>query len=229
MRKLDALHSYDCLRANKSMMAWGVEARVPFLDLEFLDVAMGMDAAHKMAGDGAWRRPFCARPLPVRLPDSILWRQKEQFSDGVGYGWIDGLKAHAEASVSDRELASAAKRFPLNPPATKEALFLPPPLRTSTFPASLRATVPGGKSIACSSPRRSPGTRLRRRRRSLRTGRGRRAPGGVLRGLASRFATADSRHGLRLAASALAVRIFVMNAFRALRARELFYGMDRII
>ena len=123
VRKLDALHLYDCARANKSMMAWGVEARVPFLDLEFLDVAMRMDAKYKMAGNGRIEKAVLREAFEGALPKEILWRQKEQFSDGVGYGWIDGLKAHAEAQVSDREFAAAAKRFPINPPTTKEAYF----------------------------------------------------------------------------------------------------------
>jgi len=156
VRKLDALHNYDCLRANKSMMAWGVEPRVPFLDVEFLEVAMRMDAAHKMVGardDGRRiEKAVLREAFEGYLPDSILWRQKEQFSDGVGYGWIDGLKAHAEAQVSDRELAAADKRFPLNPPQTKEAYYYRS-LFERVFPTPAAAeTVPGGKSIACSSP-----------------------------------------------------------------------------
>ena len=152
VRKLDALHSYDCLRANKSMMAWGVEARVPFLDLEFLDVAMGMDARHKMAGQGRIEKAVLREAFQGALPDDILWRQKEQFSDGVGYGWIDGLKAHAEQAVSDREFAAAATRFPHNPPATKEA-YLYRRIFERFYPGQACAeTVPGGKSIACSSP-----------------------------------------------------------------------------
>ena len=128
VRKLDALNNYDCLRANKSMMAWGVEPRVPFLDREFLDVAMRIDAKHKMVGrgrSGARRieKAVLREAFEGYLPESILWRQKEQFSDGVGYGWIDGLKAHAEAQVSDRVMAAADKRFPHNPPQTKEAYF----------------------------------------------------------------------------------------------------------
>lgn len=151
VRKLDALHGYDCLRANKSMMAWGVEARVPFLDLEFLDVAMGIDAAHKMAGQGRIEKAILREAFDGALPREILWRQKEQFSDGVGYGWIDGLKAHAEASVSDREFAAAASRFPTNTPATREA-YLYRSLFERHFPGeACAATVPGGKSIACSS------------------------------------------------------------------------------
>ena len=152
VRKLDALHQFDCARANKAMMAWGVEARVPFLDLEFLDIAMRMDAKHKMAGKGRIEKAVLREAFVGALPDEILWRQKEQFSDGVGYGWIDGLKAHAEAAVSDREFAASDKRFPFNPPATKEAYFY----RTifeQHFPGDACAqTVPGGKSIACSSP-----------------------------------------------------------------------------
>ena len=152
VRKLDALHNYDCLRANKSMMAWGVEPRVPFLDVEFLDVAMRMDAQHKMAGKGRIEKAVLREAFEGYLPDSILWRQKEQFSDGVGYGWIDGLKAHAEAQVSDRELAAADKRFPINPPQTKEAYYYRS-LFERFYPGQACAeTVPGGKSIACSSP-----------------------------------------------------------------------------
>ncbi len=152
VRKLDALHNYDCLRANKSMMAWGVEPRVPFLDVEFLDVAMRMDAQHKMAGKGRIEKAVLREAFEGYLPDSILWRQKEQFSDGVGYGWIDGLKAHAEAQVSDRELAAADKRFPVNPPQTKEAYYYRS-LFEQFYPGQACAeTVPGGKSIACSSP-----------------------------------------------------------------------------
>ena len=157
VRKLDALHSYDCLRANKAMMAWGVEARVPFLDLRFIDVAMGIDAVHKMAGampDGSHRieKHVLRAAFDGALPREILWRQKEQFSDGVGYGWIDGLKAHAEQAVSDREFAAAAARYPFNTPATKEAYFYRR-IFEQHFPGeACAATVPGGKSIACSSP-----------------------------------------------------------------------------
>jgi asparagine synthase (glutamine-hydrolysing) len=157
VRKLDALHSFDCLRANKAMMAWGVEARVPFLDLEFIEVAMSMDARHKMAGvraDGSRRieKAVLREAFAGALPDSILWRQKEQFSDGVGYGWIDGLKAHAEQAIGDREFAAAAARWPLNTPATKEA-YLYRRIFERFFPGeACAATVPGGKSIACSSP-----------------------------------------------------------------------------
>ena len=162
IRKLDALHSYDCLRANKAMMAWGVEARVPFLDVEFLDVAMAMDAQAKMVDkSGAGVMPDGARRIEKAvlreafagyLPDAILWRQKEQFSDGVGYGWIDGLKAHAQAHVTDRDFAGAAERFPINPPQTREAYWYRC-IFEQYFPGDACAhTVPGGKSIACSTP-----------------------------------------------------------------------------
>lgn len=152
VRKLDALHLYDCLRANKSMMAWGVEARVPFLDVEFLDVAMSMDATAKMAGRNRIEKAVMREAFTGYLPHSILWRQKEQFSDGVGYGWIDGLKQYAQNSISDRELANASKRFPLNPPQSKEA-YLYRRIFEQHFPEpACAATVPGGKSIACSTP-----------------------------------------------------------------------------
>ena len=157
IRKIDALSNYDCLRANKSMMAWGVEARVPFLDREFLDVAMRMDARCKMVDKGSvgpqrMEKGVLRAAFEGYLPDEILWRQKEQFSDGVGYGWIDGLKAHAEAQVSDRELAATDKRFPVNPPQSKEAYFYRS-LFERCYPSPAAAeTVPGGKSIACSSP-----------------------------------------------------------------------------
>lgn len=157
VRKLDALHRFDCLRANKAMMAWGVEARVPFLDLEFLDVAMSMDACVKQVRPG----PQGGRPIEKAvlreafdgcLPGGILWRQKEQFSDGVGYGWIDGLRTHADSIVSDADFAAAAERFSINPPQTKEAYWYRS-LFARYFPNdACAATVPGGKSIACSSP-----------------------------------------------------------------------------
>ncbi len=156
VRKLDALHNYDCLRANKSMMAWGVEPRVPFLDVEFLDVAMRMDAAHKMVDRAHPKRRMEKAVLREAfagyLPDEILWRQKEQFSDGVGYGWIDGLKAHADAQVSEREFAAAASRFPVNTPLSKEAYFYRRIFERFYPDPACADTVPGGKSIACSSP-----------------------------------------------------------------------------
>lgn len=152
VRKLDQLHKFDCLRANKSMAAWGVEARVPFLDLEFLDLVMGCDAEHKRITDGRMEKHILRQAFEGLLPPNILWRQKEQFSDGVGYSWIDSLKAHAEEQVSDELLARAEYRFGINPPATKEG-YLFRVLFTQHFPTDGAALcVPGGKSIACSTP-----------------------------------------------------------------------------
>ncbi|MEZ4241073.1 MAG: asparagine synthase B [Myxococcota bacterium] len=151
VRKLDALHLYDCLRANKSMAAYGVEARVPFLDRTFLDVAMRTAPSVKQLGGGRIGARAAGRGRGL-LPDAILWRQKEQFSDGVGYGWIDGLKEHAEREVSDEALRGAAERFPHNPPPTKEA-YLYRALFEQHFPGEAAARlVPGGPSIACSTP-----------------------------------------------------------------------------
>ena len=150
--KLDSLHRFDCLRANKSMAAWGVEARVPFLDRDFLDVAMAFDPVHKMIGEGRMEKHALREAFEGLIPDQILWRQKEQFSDGVGYGWIDSLKAHAEAEVSDERWAQVAERFPQNTPATKEA-YLYRALFEEHFPGEQAAAlVPGGPSIACSTP-----------------------------------------------------------------------------
>ena len=152
VRKLDQLHLFDCLRANKSMAAWGIEARVPFLDREFLDVAMGFDPEEKMAKDGRIEKHVLRSAFEGYLPDEILWRQKEQFSDGVGYSWIDSLKEHAEREVSDDQLARARFRFAVNPPATKEA-YLYRSLFEAHFPSDAAARcVPEGPSIACSTP-----------------------------------------------------------------------------
>ena len=162
--KLKGLYQFDCLRANKSTSAWGLEARVPFLDADFLDLAMNIQVGHKMCvrsndplDDDVHRtmekyivRKAFDTPEDPYLPDSILWRQKEQFSDGVGYGWIDGLKDWAEKEVSDRQMNQAALLFPYNTPLTKEA-YLYRKIFTSHFEKEVAAmTVPGGKSIACS-------------------------------------------------------------------------------
>lgn len=152
VRKLDALHLFDCLRANKSMAAWGVEARVPFLDRNFIEAAMNLDPEVKLSGKSRGRieKQFLRESFAGYLPDSVLWRQKEQFSDGVGYSWIDSLKAHAEQQVSDSELANARFRFPYNTPLTKEA-YLYRGLFESHFPQLWAAEcVPGGPSVACS-------------------------------------------------------------------------------
>jgi asparagine synthase (glutamine-hydrolysing) len=151
VRKIEALHLYDCNRANKAMAAWGVEARVPFLDLEFLDLAMSMDAEFKRPREGTMEKAVLREAFQGYLPQRILWRQKEQFSDGVGYSWIDSLKAEAELIVSDADLRQAPERFPINPPTTKEALWYRQ-MFSEIFPADCCArTVPGGPSIACSS------------------------------------------------------------------------------
>ncbi|XP_051142985.1 asparagine synthetase [glutamine-hydrolyzing]-like [Andrographis paniculata] len=154
--KIKALHQYDCLRANKSTSAWGLEARVPFLDKEFINVAMSIDPEWKMIKPDQgriekWilRKAFDDEEKPY-LPKHILYRQKEQFSDGVGYSWIDGLKAHAEQHVSDRMMHNAANIFPHNTPKTKEAYYYRM-IFERLFPQnSARLTVPGGASVACS-------------------------------------------------------------------------------
>lgn len=152
VRKLDLLHRFDCLRANKSMAAWGVEARVPFLDRDFLEVAMNIDPAEKMIGPDRMEKHLLRDAFRGWLPDEILWRQKEQFSDGVGYGWIDALRDLAEREVSEQELASAAYRFPRNTPLTREA-YLYRKIFESHFPdEQFAGLVPEGRSIACSTP-----------------------------------------------------------------------------
>jgi asparagine synthase (glutamine-hydrolysing) len=156
VRKLDQLHLFDCLRANKSTMAWGLEARCPFLDKAFLDVVMETDPDDKLIREGRIekhiiRAAFDDAEEPY-LPREVLFRCKEQFSDGVGYGWIDALRDHAEERVSDRQFARRAEIYPHNVPATKEA-FLYRSLFEGIFPGDRAArTVPGGESIACSTP-----------------------------------------------------------------------------
>jgi asparagine synthase (glutamine-hydrolysing) len=156
--KIKALSKYDCLRANKSTAAWGVEVREPFLDRDFLDIVMSVDPKEKMIRPQEGRiekyiirKAFDDKENPY-LPASILWRQKEQFSDGVGYSWIDSLKAYAEQEVSDEQLKAAQYRFPYNTPVSKEA-YLYRSIFHSHFPQESAAkTVPGGPSIACSTP-----------------------------------------------------------------------------
>lgn len=152
VRKLDRLHLFDCLRANKSMAAWGIEARVPFLDTDFLDVAMSLDPEIKMVKQGRLEKQILRDAFAHLLPESIARRQKEQFSDGVGYGWIDALKDHAAGSVSDADMERAAFRFPVNTPDTKEG-YLYRSFFEEHFPLESAARcVPGGKSVACSTP-----------------------------------------------------------------------------
>ncbi len=150
VRKMLALNKYDCSRANKSMMAWGIETRVPFLHKPFVNYAMEMDPSVKMGGKGRIEKHILREAFDGIIPDEILWRQKEQFSDGVGYGWIDGLKDHAEAKVSDEELARAAVRFPINTPDTKEGYYYRTLFETHFSSAAAANCVPGGKSVACS-------------------------------------------------------------------------------
>eukprot|EP00397_Hematodinium_sp_SG-2012_P014876 GEMP01015136.1.p1 GENE.GEMP01015136.1~~GEMP01015136.1.p1 ORF type:complete len:581 (+),score=152.62 GEMP01015136.1:58-1800(+) len=155
IRKLKALHQYDVLRANKSTMSWGVEARVPFLDKDFMDIAMSLDPAEKMIRKGERIEKWCIREAFAGagyLPDEILWRQKEQFSDGVGYGWIDGLKEHAECTITQKMMDNAPFCFPQNTPRTKEA-YLYRSIFANHYPQQCSLeTVPMGESIACSTP-----------------------------------------------------------------------------
>lgn len=149
-RKLDRLHKFDCLRANKSMSAWGIEARVPFLDKNFMDVAMRINPEDKMCGNGKMEKAILRESFEGYLPKEILWRQKEQFSDGVGYSWIDGLKAHVESQVTNQQLETANFKFPVNTPDSKEAYFYRA-IFEDKFPLSSAADcVIGGKSVACS-------------------------------------------------------------------------------
>jgi len=150
IRKISRLHLYDCLRANKSLAAWGVEGRVPFLDKEFMDVAMSLNPADKMAGNGKMEKWILRKAFEDYLPESIAWRQKEQFSDGVGYGWIDTLKKVAAAKVTDDMMATARYRFPLNTPMSKEEYHYRS-IFSEHFPSDqAAATVPSVPSIACS-------------------------------------------------------------------------------
>ena len=152
VRKLDRLHMFDCARANKATSAWGVEARVPFLDKNFIDVAMRLNPQDKMCLDGKMEKWILRKAFDNgdTLPAEVLWRQKEQFGDGVGYSWIDSIRDFVEKEVSDQQLATSEFRFPVNTPDTKEGYYY----RTifeSYFPQESAARcVPGGKSIACS-------------------------------------------------------------------------------
>ncbi len=153
VRKLSKLHLYDCLRANKSLAAWGVEGRVPFLDKEFIDVAMRMNPKEKLsgkAGNGRIEKWALREAFKDMLPDEIVWRQKEQFSDGVGYSWIDSLKKLCEEKVSDEQFARAADRYPVNPPMTKEQYYYRTIFEEFFPSASAAKTVAYEASVACS-------------------------------------------------------------------------------
>ena len=150
VRKISKLHLYDCLRANKSLSAWGVEGRVPFLDKEFLDVAMRLNPEDKMSKDGKMEKWILRKAFEDYIPKEIAWRQKEQFSDGVGYSWIDSLKEITASRVSDEMMRNAARRFPINTPRNKEEYYY----RTifeELFPSQTAALcVPSVPSVACS-------------------------------------------------------------------------------
>ncbi|AQS35684.1 asparagine synthase, glutamine-hydrolyzing [Shewanella psychrophila] len=152
VRKLDKLFMFDCLRANKAMAAWGLEARVPFLDKEFMDVAMRINPEAKMSKDGRIEKHILRQAFEHKLPKEVAWRQKEQFSDGVGYSWIDGLKELAAEKVDDLQLANAKFRFPYNTPDTKEGYYYRCFFEEQFPLESAAETVPGGKSVACSTP-----------------------------------------------------------------------------
>ena len=155
VRKMSKLHLYDCLRANKSLMAWGVEGRVPFLDKDFIDIAMSLNPTDKMSirlPDGKQRieKWILRKAFEDLLPESIAWRQKEQFSDGVGYNWIDTLKRITEEKVSDAEFARRENRFPVNPPKTKEEYYYRE-IYSRLFPSDSAAKcVPHEAGVACS-------------------------------------------------------------------------------
>lgn len=154
VRKLGKLHLYDCLRANKSLMSWGIEGRVPFLDKEFMDVAMTINPKDKMISkaDGKMEKWVLRKAFEDLLPESIAWRQKEQFSDGVGYSWIDSLKEVAEKEITDEMMTNSKFRFPLNTPQNKEE-YRYRTIFEEHFPSeTAAATVPSVPSVACSTP-----------------------------------------------------------------------------
>jgi asparagine synthase (glutamine-hydrolysing) len=152
VRKIDKLHLYDCLRANKSLAAWGVEGRVPFLDKEFMDVAMRLNPKDKMAGNGKMEKWILRKAFEDYLPESVAWRQKEQFSDGVGYNWIDTLKELTSSKVTDEQMAKVAETYPINPPMNKEEYYYRT-IFTEHFPSEPASLcVPSVPSVACSTP-----------------------------------------------------------------------------
>jgi len=152
VRKLDKLHQYDCLRANKSLAAWGIEGRVPFLDKEFMDVAMRINPKDKMINGERMEKWVLRKAFEDLLPESVAWRQKEQFSDGVGYSWIDSLKELVNESVTDEQLANAHFKFPVQTPKSKEEFYYRS-LFEEHFPGDAAAlSVPSVPSVACSSP-----------------------------------------------------------------------------
>jgi asparagine synthase (glutamine-hydrolysing) len=152
VRKLDKLHQYDCLRANKSLAAWGIEGRVPFLDKEFIEVAMNINPDDKMIKNGRIEKWVLRKAFEEYLPESVLWRQKEQFSDGVGYSWIDSLKELVEKEVTDEDLKNASNIFKINTPQNKEEYFYRS-IFQDHFPSEAASlSVPSVPSVACSTP-----------------------------------------------------------------------------
>jgi asparagine synthase (glutamine-hydrolysing) len=153
VRKLDKLHLYDCLRANKSLASWGVEGRVPFLDKEFMDIAMRLNPKDKMCGaNGKMEKWILRKAFEDYLPESVAWRQKEQFSDGVGYNWIDTLRAMTSEMVSDEQMAHVNETYPINPPMNKEEYYYRT-IFTDFFPSDAASLcVPSVPSVACSTP-----------------------------------------------------------------------------
>ena len=152
VRKLDKLHQYDCLRANKSLAAWGIEGRVPFLDKEFIDVAMRINPKDKMINSDRMEKWVVRKAFEEYLPESVAWRQKEQFSDGVGYSWIDTLKEVVDSAVTDEQMLNANFRFPLQTPQNKEEFYYRS-IFQEHFPSDAAAlSVPSVPSVACSTP-----------------------------------------------------------------------------
>lgn len=150
VRKLSKLHQYDCLRANKSLAAWGIEGRVPFLDKEFIDVAMKINPQDKMINGERMEKWVLRKAFEDVLPESVAWRQKEQFSDGVGYSWIDTLKEVVAAEVTDEQLANAKYKFPIQTPTSKEEFYYRS-IFAEHFPSDTAAlSVPQEASVACS-------------------------------------------------------------------------------
>jgi asparagine synthase (glutamine-hydrolysing) len=152
VRKLDKLHQYDCLRANKSLAAWGIEGRVPFLDKEFIDVAMNINPEDKMIKNGRIEKWVLREAFKDYLPESVLWRQKEQFSDGVGYSWIDSLKDLVSKEVSDHDLENASKIFSINTPRNKEEYYYRSIFSDHFSSDAAAKSVPSVPSVACSTP-----------------------------------------------------------------------------
>ena len=152
VRKLHKLHQYDCLRANKSLAAWGIEGRVPFLDKEFMDVAMRLNPKDKIITSERMEKWVVRKAFESYLPESVAWRQKEQFSDGVGYSWIDTLKALVEEKITDEQMENAHYRFPAQPPQNKEEFYYRS-IFEDHFPSEAAAlSVPSVPSVACSTP-----------------------------------------------------------------------------